>query len=852
MDNLFDVESGKNGSLLVMYNGEETVMSVSDIFDSSRFDTLRAVSYSVGGKFAANILSGFQKVIFVVGLERETAKAYVMGSLDKNLRDIVLDTPKKDFEELDDDMRDRVCSGDINVIVPRGSMLVHSKLYLMENTVTGETRCVMGSANLSERAFAGDGQYEIVLIYDNKEQYYGACLRHFSQIESKSGEYFPKEMLDRYKESKVIQIDAVNNLERIQEELQSAKESGINLKAYLNEISPDINNSMEPQMEEMRVREKIVTVVNKITKPNVKKTDLELLSGKALENGKNKAVKYIDVPVLNCEVVQELGKESYVPLHISYDSITHDYMIAEGYDGALVTTLSEPAPIERVRKQLELLNQFIDGYGKFTKNAKYGKNQNVQARIAEMFLYGFTSPFIWKFREDILRRWQKSDAEDVPVFCILAGDAESGKSAALAFLSMLIGTFGKIRHYYDYKTLKNVENGKYISRYLNNTGEMFPLLVDDIPKTFFGDVGGDELNSNCIKNTANLPGGQKPAFLGTTNAESYVTRPEINRRVYVLEVSDSFVEDRAKLSDYLLNLHKQIDGTDLFREFCSEMNKVINRYDETNDDKDVYMNRKDFLATPRKIFASLYEKCGMELPKWFPKERFRDFDVRAEELLREAWQTKPKCFTVDMAGAVVRFDVAAACDNDSFETNRENFIKAMPRKWIKGKKTFGTLTFFIQAFSEAVNIQVEKLEDERINNFRKMDVDSEINRRFEKLETREKELSLTVEQSREDKYRAELRANTAELRVKSSENELRENRKQAAAFQKGCAELFKKEQAKAKQAELLCREKEKEVENLSLANEQLENEIQKLQQTISQMKSAQNTGVFGRLFGKKR
>ena len=52
--------------------------------------------------------------------------------------------------------------------------IAHAKLYLLENTETGSTRTLVGSANLSETAFGGR-QLETLLCFDNDD----AAWRHF-------------------------------------------------------------------------------------------------------------------------------------------------------------------------------------------------------------------------------------------------------------------------------------------------------------------------------------------------------------------------------------------------------------------------------------------------------------------------------------------------------------------------------------------------------------------------------------------------------------------------------------------------------------------------------------------------
>ena len=76
--------------------------------------------------------------------------------------------------------------------------IAHSKLYLLENTETGATRVIMGSANLSETAFGGR-QSETLVRYDDQPEAWAHYLRQYEDIRNSASDEIelPPERIER-------------------------------------------------------------------------------------------------------------------------------------------------------------------------------------------------------------------------------------------------------------------------------------------------------------------------------------------------------------------------------------------------------------------------------------------------------------------------------------------------------------------------------------------------------------------------------------------------------------------------------------------------------------------------------
>ncbi|MXY46516.1 MAG: NgoFVII family restriction endonuclease, partial [Chloroflexi bacterium] len=65
--------------------------------------------------------------------------------------------------------------------------IAHSKIYLLENTATGDTRVIIGSANLSESAFSGR-QLETLVKFDNESDAWLHYSRMYDDIRNNASE----------------------------------------------------------------------------------------------------------------------------------------------------------------------------------------------------------------------------------------------------------------------------------------------------------------------------------------------------------------------------------------------------------------------------------------------------------------------------------------------------------------------------------------------------------------------------------------------------------------------------------------------------------------------------------------
>ena len=166
----------ENKTLFTIYNEKEVEISISEIFDHNKFNRLRAVTYSIDSSFCNSYLKQFKKTELIVGIQDDKVQQRTLSENEIALRSVI-ETSKllnSNFsstllESFSRTLQEKVCESQFSVLVPVAKT-IHTKLYLMDNEETGNTRIVIGSANLSNQAFSNNSnQFELIEIRDNSE-----------------------------------------------------------------------------------------------------------------------------------------------------------------------------------------------------------------------------------------------------------------------------------------------------------------------------------------------------------------------------------------------------------------------------------------------------------------------------------------------------------------------------------------------------------------------------------------------------------------------------------------------------------------------------------------------------------
>lgn len=163
-------------NFIILNNQVVESLEIDSIFDSKKYDIFKGVTFSIDQKFAEKYLSNFKETTVVVGIQDSDVQERGLSLEQKQIKQLVDNTkvlssglPIKMFENFSRSIQDRILEDSYQLRIPI-SKTIHTKMYLLKNSESGDTRLIIGSANLSNQAFSNTTpQLELLEIRDNSE-----------------------------------------------------------------------------------------------------------------------------------------------------------------------------------------------------------------------------------------------------------------------------------------------------------------------------------------------------------------------------------------------------------------------------------------------------------------------------------------------------------------------------------------------------------------------------------------------------------------------------------------------------------------------------------------------------------
>lgn len=194
-------------TLHIIKDGETIDMSLSDIFDTKKYDSFIGITYSISAKFVNEYLANFKNIEIVIGIQDDIIRGSINKSakiIQNNIKRIFKNEQVKTYEDLSTEMKQKLTEKTFDVKISN-THIIHSKFYLMSNSDTGENRVVVGSANLSLSAFEiedSDVEWDMFSA-DNKFDFLYNTRKifekYYEEAEMPLPRYFPE---DRYSDDK--------------------------------------------------------------------------------------------------------------------------------------------------------------------------------------------------------------------------------------------------------------------------------------------------------------------------------------------------------------------------------------------------------------------------------------------------------------------------------------------------------------------------------------------------------------------------------------------------------------------------------------------------------------------------
>ena len=580
------------------------------------FDSIRVLTYSASAQTIVRMLNeySFERFECVFGYEG------VLRDLKRILafQKVVVGDTRAAIMGLKDERHIRILekihSGQARFRVLR-KHIAHAKLYLLSNE-DGRTRVIVGSANLSERAFSGK-QPETLVMFDNDE----SAWDHYTQM-----------------------YDSIRDLASDEVEMPEDKIT----KAQIDvSETPSMNNEVgtliiePPATEEIEISAPIQ--VERIEKVAAK---LGPALSSVLPNVRN------GVQRITPQVKREISRVRLVKSAEDVD--TPDFHVDRSNRVATLSgeNFSLDWNNESALADAKLISDYFDNFVAFEGNVDRLKRDYFM-----LMAWLYFSPFMCDMRS--LALVQDSDVIRFPLFGIVYGKSNCGKTSLVD--TLMTSMFGYANTVDKRSFTKSRLHGLQESR------KRFPVVFDDIGRRAFNQYGKD-----MIKEELQPPVSEYPCFVLSMNAEPQSFPDEVVKRSMMIHTTTA-------LPSYNEYRRQQLDA-EVKRIRSGLTGHFYKRYlayvmDRLEDDR----LPEDWLAVSAEALnAIMVEVSDQPIPEWrlnvtwlsYAEHRYDRIKSALANLLRPASYVKkegasPKGWTID-GGKVIVWEPQDAFGRRSF------------------------------------------------------------------------------------------------------------------------------------------------------------------------------------------
>ncbi len=577
----FDWSLFKGYSKLRVLTYSASVDAIVRMLDNFSFDSFECVFGFEGTlKDIKNILA-FQQI--VVG----DTRAAIMGLKDERHTHIL----------------SRVHAGQAHFRVLRKA-IAHAKIYLLSDD-TGHNRVIVGSANLSERAFSGR-QPETLVVFDDDERAWAHYNRMYDEIRDSASDEIelPENRITRA-EIEVPETPVMSDLSgTLIIEAPKPTESHITMPVQVQRVEK-VAAVMSPRLS--AAVPALHNGIQKIT-PEVKREISRIKLVKSAEEADN---RYFSVDRTN-----RTASLSGEPFSLEWDDAL-------------------------VEQDANLLLEYFQNY----EGAFEGDVPRLQRDYFILASWLYFSPFMCDMRS--LALLQDSDVIRYPSFAIVFGKSNCGKTTLVDTLTTSMFGFA---HTLDKRSFTTSQ-----LRGLQYGYKRFPVVFDDIGRNAFNRHGRDMIKNELHPDTAVHPG-----FILSMNAEPQSFPDEIVKRSLMIYTTTALPahneEMRQNLQSRIQEMRRNLTGH-LYRRYLMD---VFARLDKTR-------LPEDWLALSSEILSNILGSAASgPAPKWcqpvtwfaYAEKRYDRVKARLINLLRKSAYAKseggvPTGWTVDGSSIVV-------------------------------------------------------------------------------------------------------------------------------------------------------------------------------------------------------
>ncbi|MBZ0316527.1 MAG: hypothetical protein K8L91_08925 [Anaerolineae bacterium] len=495
------------------------------------FSKLRVLTYSNSVSIINKAAEMFEEIEIVFGREDIlNGMAQYLHYQELLIRELITETQKNDF------IKQKIDDGKIMLYVVQDS-ISHEKLFLLEGP--SGTRVITGSANFSTKAFSGD-QNESYICFDNDEEAWSYFSRKYEKIKINSTTSISKEAI----------LEGNFDIENIPI------------------LSPSQDHNNTPKIIVVHDRPPTPNIIQKVIQKTPKHyegiSQVIPSSQGVFRIDRSIATRAIQYVKSNSRTEDD-NPDEYLSIHLNSGRVVHS-----GKEMNLDVSITE------LQKDVELLCEYFEGYKHFR-----GDSEKLARDYFTFMSWFYISPLICDFRNKAIAGEKDLNHLDYPVFGILYGKSNCGKSELIR--TLLLSMFSQEGF------LPNSWFTKSAVANLREQNKRFPMVFDDLDRTRFNDHAIPLIKEDFTYLH------EYPAIVLSMNADKDTFETEVRKRCLIIYTGAS-LPDHTGESRELVGKIKRIKrnlGNSLYREFLA---RVLTQLSEDEIPTDILKFSSTILA----------------------------------------------------------------------------------------------------------------------------------------------------------------------------------------------------------------------------------------------------------------
>lgn len=458
--------------------------------------------------------------------------------------------------------------------------IAHAKLYLLSK-VDGGTRVIIGSANLSERAFSGN-QRETFVKFDNDGKAWRHYNRMFDEIRDSASDEIP------LPEDRIINAD----IEISETPIMTSSAATL----IIEPPSPEETELTTP-VQIARV-EKIVAALG----PSIAAAIPPIRSGKQK---------------ITTEIKREISR---IRLVKSAEETDNRYFSLNRVNRTALLS-GKRFPLEWDKEAVQKDTVLLINYFKNYEGAFEGNVPRLQGDYFTFMSWLYFSPLMCDMRS--LALLQDSDVIRFPSFAIIFGKSNCGKTSLVD--TLMTSMFG----YSPTVDKQSFTSAKLLG--LQQAYKRLPVVFDDIGRAAFRSHGRD-----VIKNEMQPPVSEYPGFVLSMNAEPQSFSDEVVKRSLMIYTTTALPQHDEELRQRLQSKIQEMRHGLTGHLYLCYLGKVLDRLDDER-------LPADWLALSSEVLSRIIaDATGAQPPIWcqpvtwlgYAEKRYDRVKARLDNLLR--------------------------------------------------------------------------------------------------------------------------------------------------------------------------------------------------------------------------